>query len=110
MRLLNPFLRRPWRRQKQGILDVQVEFNDDTKVNLEMQVVKRKNWRKRNLYYLSRMYTDDLRWGEDYNRLRRCIAISLLDFNLTEDAQGHKVYRMRDEYNCLMQPQRRIWK
>lgn len=30
--------------------------------------------------------------------MRRCIAISLLDFNLTEDAQGHKVYRMRDEY------------
>lgn len=95
VRLMNTFLSRRWRRQKQGILDVQVEFNDDTRINLEMQVAKHKNWEKRNLFYLSKMYTDDLHWGEDYGRLRRCISISILDFNLTEDACGHNVYRMR---------------
>ena len=97
VRLMNTFLRRRWKNQKQGILDVQIEFNDDSKVNLEMQVVRQKNWHKRNLFYLAKMYTDDLRFGEDYRKLRRCIGISILDYDLLEDASGHHVYRLRDE-------------
>ncbi len=96
VRLINPFLSRKWRAQKQGILDVQIEFNDDTKVNIEMQVAKQRNWKRRNMFYLSRMYTDDIRWGEDYDNLRRCIGISILDYNLTDEPEGHHVYRMRD--------------
>lgn len=98
VRLLNPFLGRFFRRQKQGILDVLVEFNDDTKINIEMQVTKQKYWKQRNLFYLGKMYVDDLRFGEHYIRLRKCIGISLLDFNLDEDDSGHHIYRMRDEY------------
>ena len=30
-------------------------------------------------------------------QLRRCVGISILDFDLTEDARYHSVYRMRDE-------------
>lgn len=98
VRLLNPFLGRFFRRQKQGILDVLVEYNDDTKINIEMQVTKQKYWKQRNLFYLGKMYVDDLRFGEHYIRLRKCIGISLLDFNLDEDDSGHHIYRMRDEY------------
>ena len=58
---------------------------------------KRQHWKKRNLFYLSKMYCEDLRWGEDYGKLRRSIGISLLDFKLTQDEKGHKIYRMRDE-------------
>lgn len=96
VRLVNSFLSRKWRMQKQGILDVQIEFNDDTKVNLEMQVAKQRNWKKRNVFYLAKMYTEDIRWGEDYENLRRCIGISILDYNLTEEPYGHHIYRMRD--------------
>lgn len=97
VRVLNPILRRSFRKQKQGILDVLVEYNDDTKVNLEMQVVHKKNWKKRNIFYLSKMYVDDLGWGEDYAKLRRCICISVLDFDLTDNEKGHSVYRLRDK-------------
>ena len=37
-RLLNTYLWRRYRYQKQGILDVLVELNDDTKINIELQV------------------------------------------------------------------------
>ena len=43
------------------------------------------------------MYTDDLRVGEDYSRLKKSITISLLDFNLTDDPKYHSVYQLRDE-------------
>lgn len=29
--------------------------------------------------------------------MKRCVAISILDFNLTEDKQYHKTYLLRDE-------------
>ena len=43
------------------------------------------------------MYEDILFGGEHFDRLRRCIAISILNFNLTEDDRYHSVYRMQDE-------------
>ena len=43
------------------------------------------------------MYVDVLLIGENFDRLRRCVGISILDFNLTENARYHSVYGMRDE-------------
>lgn len=97
VRLTTPFLRRRFRRQKQGILDVVLELNDDTKIDIEMQMRAQKHWTKRNLYYLGRMYTDVLMIGEKYDKLRRCVSISLLDFKLFSDkSEYHSVYRLRD--------------
>ncbi|MCD7921075.1 MAG: Rpn family recombination-promoting nuclease/putative transposase [Clostridiales bacterium] len=95
-RLANTFLWRRYRKQKQGIMDVLVEMNDDTKVNIELQVTVFKNWDKRNLFYLAKMYTDDLRTGDRYGRLKRCICISILDFDYTGSADYHTNYRLRD--------------
>lgn len=97
VRLVSPFLRKLFRKQKQGILDVALELNNDTKIDIEMQVRMQKHWTKRDLYYLARMYTDELMIGENYDRLPRCISISLLDYELFPDKQEyHSVYRLRD--------------
>ena len=97
VRMLNPFLRKRFRLQKQGILDVLVELNDSTKINIEVQVVLFANWDRRSLFYLAKMYTEDLLVGENYAKLKRCVSISILDFNLTDSEEYHKVYRLRDE-------------
>ena len=96
-RLGNPFLRRRHRKMKLGILDVKVFLQDGTRINLEMQLRRQKFWEKRSLYYLAKMYSDILFMGQNFDRLRRCIGISILDFNLTENERYHSVYRMRDE-------------
>ena len=62
-----------------------------------MQVHIQKHWTERNLYYLGRMYTDDLMLGENYGKLHRCISISLLDFKLLPDTGNyHNIYRLRN--------------
>ena len=96
-RLGNSFLRRRHQKMKQGILDVKMFLHDGTRINLEMQLRRQKFWEKRSLYYLTKMYADILFMGEHFDRLRRCVAISILDFNLREDDRYHSVYRMRDE-------------
>lgn len=97
VRLMTPFLFKRSRRQKQGIVDVLVEFNNDTKINIELQVRCCLDWDRRNLFYLAKMFTEDLRSGDDYSELKRCVGISILDFNLTQSKQYHSVYRLRDE-------------
>ena len=97
LRIRSPFLRKRGRKEKQGILDVVAEFGDDTKVNVEPQVRIVRNWDKRQLFYLAKMYTEELIKGEDYSRLKWCVGISLLDFNLIDRPKYHTVYRLRDE-------------
>ncbi len=98
VRMANPFLRRTFRRQKQGIMDIALVLNDNTKINIEMQVYRQKHYTQRKLYYLARMYTDDLMIGEKYKKLRRYISISLVDFELLPDTERyHSIYRLRDE-------------
>ncbi len=65
------------------------------KVNIELQVRRQENWVKRKLFYLARLYTEDLFAGQNYDRLRKCISISLLDFNLTQGEEYHTEYRLR---------------
>ena len=95
-RLLNTFLWKRYRNQKLGILDVLIELNDDTKINIEIQVKAAADWEKRQLFYISKLFTADIHVGEDYSGLKRCIGISILDFNLTERCEYHSTYRLKD--------------
>lgn len=97
VRLRNPFLRRRLGRQKLGILDLVVELNDSKKINIELQVKVFENWEKKQLFYLSKLYAEDLMVGENYDNLRKTIGISILDFNLNERDEYHSVYRLRDK-------------
>ncbi|HJD04437.1 MAG TPA: Rpn family recombination-promoting nuclease/putative transposase [Candidatus Mediterraneibacter caccogallinarum] len=65
---------------KLGILDVLVELEDGTKMNMEMQVSYFDCWTNRVLFYLGKIYTGQIKEGEDYDRLRKCIHVSILDF------------------------------
>ena len=74
-----------------------LELNDNAKINIEMQVRRQKHWTRRNLYYLAGMYTDGLMLGERYEKLPRCISISLLDYDFFPGREEyHAVYRLRD--------------
>ncbi len=77
-----------------------VRLQDGTRVDIELQVREQKYWVKRNLFYLAKMYTEGLRAGEEYERLRKCIVISVLDFSLTEGEQYHCAYRLIHHKIC----------
>ncbi len=96
VRISNPYLRKRYRRHKQGILDILLVLNGEAKINIELQIKAQKEWQKRNLFYLAELYTEELQSGEDYGRLCKCICISILDFNLTDLPACHTTYRLRD--------------
>lgn len=96
VKIVNPFLRKhfPW--QKQGILDIALELDDGTKIDVEMQLRQQKDWIKRNLFYLAKMYADNLWVGQKYERLKKCITISILDFQQIPGDKNHSVFTLRD--------------
>ena len=66
---------------KDFILDIRVLLNDDTVVNLEMQVLNLGNWPERSLGYLCRSF-DSLSRGQDYIETKSVIQVCFLDFTL----------------------------
>ena len=97
LKLRNTNLWRRYKYQKQGIVDVLLELNDDTKINIELQIRTVKHWDKRQLFYMGKLLTEELSAGEDYEQMKKCITISILDFNLTWDNNYHRKYLLREE-------------
>ena len=56
-------------------------MNNNTLINLEMQVANEGNWPDRSLSYLCRAF-DNLNEGENYGDLKPAIHIGILDFTL----------------------------
>ena len=62
------------------ILDIRAVDGSGHEYDIEMQVRKYDNYPKRTLYYLCRMYGDQLKSGEDYTALHPVIGIHFLDY------------------------------
>ena len=73
VRVSNPFLWKRRIRHKQGILDVLLILNNDRKINIELQVRRVKDWDGRTLFYLSKMFTEDLLAGQKVRG--KCCAV-----------------------------------
>ncbi len=97
-KLLPTVLRKEAKEDKTGILDVKVELMDGTQMDLEMQVAYFEFWEKRVLYYLSKMYAGQLNRGESYEKLKKCIHVSILDFVLfPEDRECYRIIHLTDQ-------------
>lgn len=83
--LLPTHLRKESQEEKLGILDVQVLLNGDIQINMEMQVAPFELWAERSLFYLGKMYIDQIKEGEDYDVLKKCIHIGILDFVMFQE-------------------------
>ena len=70
--------------EKMGILDLRARIGENTEVNIEVQMVDKKNLSQRILYYWSRIYGGQLKTGEDYGNLRKTIAILITDYEIPE--------------------------
>lgn len=99
--IINSSLWKRNRKEKQGIVDIRIRLNNDRLINIEIQVIRYDHWDKRQLYYLSKMYAENARRGEDYDNLPDCISIAILDFNLTDGEDYYHCYKLRDEKGRL---------
>ncbi|EKS8371552.1 PD-(D/E)XK nuclease family transposase, partial [Bacillus cereus] len=82
LKIEDPHLHKEYEEDKLSILDILATLQDETKVNIEIQLRNTQEIVKRSLYYWSKLYTSQLEQGMPYRSLRKTIAINLLDFKL----------------------------
>ena len=92
----NPILRRELKDDKLGVLDIVTELDGKEKCNIEMQLIDKNNIIERMLYYWSKMYTRQIKAGEDYDKLEKTIVILIADFNIKglEKVEYHSTWKI----------------
>lgn len=84
---------------KEFILDIEIVLNDNTYINLEMQVRDNGNWTDRSLSYLCRSF-DQLYHGQDYDEALPVIHIGFLDYTLFSDSpEFYSTYKLMNIKN-----------
>ncbi len=92
--ILNPIILGQAYDEKDFYLDIRVCLNNQTIINLEMQVINERNWPERSLSYLCRSF-DNLYKGAKYHEVTPAIQIGLLDFTLfPEHPEFYATYKM----------------
>ena len=81
---------------KYSILDIKATLDDDSRVNIEMQMSEPGHMTKRLLYYLSRLYTEQLSSGGEYKDLRKTIVIGILNYNMLKNDSYINRYLLKE--------------
>ena len=69
--LLPTSLEKQYKEDKLGILDVRIQLKNSGQVDVEMQVAAYEYWAERTLFYLSKMFTEQIHEGEGYDVLEK---------------------------------------
>lgn len=97
--ITNPIVLGKYIKDKTFILDIKALLNDDTIINLEMQLNDYGNWPERSLGYLCRNF-DNLNKGDNYINTKTAIHIGFLNFTLfPHTPEFHAIYKMQNVKN-----------
>lgn len=81
---------------KYSRLDVKATTSNDEIINIEIQLKNENNMVKRSLYYLSKMYEEQLNEKEDYSKLIRTVCINIINFKYLNTEDFHTGYRFKE--------------
>ncbi|MCM1228049.1 MAG: Rpn family recombination-promoting nuclease/putative transposase [Clostridium sp.] len=76
-------------------LDLKMHI-DDKVVNIEMQINYESDFKDRTLFYWSRLYSEELGSGEEYDDLKKTICINIINFNAFECGDYHSHFKVKE--------------
>jgi predicted transposase/invertase (TIGR01784 family) len=82
---VDPSLKRLFKKDKQGILDVKVLTISGKVINIEVQVGHFTAIRPRILYYLSKLIWEQMGSGDKYERIQQVVLVLICDQNIPEE-------------------------
>lgn len=87
---------------KFGILDILATLNDDTLVNIEMQVKNYYNTIERSIFYGSSEIRHSLSSGEKYEKIPSTICIWITDYDVFENGPYHERALLRRDFENII--------
>ncbi|WP_010235130.1 Rpn family recombination-promoting nuclease/putative transposase [Clostridium arbusti] len=97
IQLKNPYNIANYRKGKMTILDIKAVDEKGVWYDIEMQLAEQSFYDKRAFYYWAKVYSDQIESGDDFETLRKTIAINILDFNYIDEEDFHNVYKVFNE-------------
>jgi len=98
--ILNPFNYQDFKDDKQIILDIRARDSNGRWFNIEMQVAVGAGLLKRLVYYVSSLYSGQLKSGENYVTLQPAVSICFLNSILFSESEvSHHRLRLADPEN-----------
>ena len=79
--------------QKFSRLDLNLVV-DGRNVNIEMQLNRESDFKDRTLFYWSKLYSDELKAGDEYEQLKQTICINIINFDLFDCDDYHSHFKV----------------
>lgn len=95
---LNPFNDRNTAKDKLSIMDIKVETENKERIDIEVQINDVDDYRKRSLFYWSKLYPETLKKGDPYYNLKKSIVISIVNFDLIKESNKyHSIFKIKEK-------------
>jgi predicted transposase/invertase (TIGR01784 family) len=99
IRVLNPAIGGVEVDDKGIALDLLLEFDDGTQLDLEMQARREGGFRDRALFYWAKLFSGQLERGEPYAKLRPAISILFLDYRELPGDRLHSIFHVLEAHD-----------
>lgn len=99
--LLNPYTEADSPDDKQSIMDIKAKTADGQLINIEMQLFNPYHMEKRTLFYWSEMYYHQIPKGSNYNTLKKCVTINILNYSCLKNDRYHSVFHLREDHTGI---------
>lgn len=87
---------------KVGILDIRVVTEKGVQINIEIQLINRYNMFRRTLFYWSKLYSGQIKRGQNYKDLNKTVTINILNFNYIDCKKCHTSYHLYEDSEKIM--------
>lgn len=95
--LINTELLREFVEDRKGILDVRAKTKNGEHIDIEIQVLYTEYMAERTLFYWSKMYNGQIKSGDTYDKLEKCITINIVDFKCIEINKLHTSFHITED-------------
>ncbi len=86
---------------KKSVLDVRAVTDAGHHIDIEIQVLRTVSMPERSLYYWSKLYIEQITVGESYKKLKKTIAINIVDYDYLNVNKYHNIFHIMEDETKL---------
>jgi len=95
--IINSELLKEFKEDKKGILDIRVKTKVGKQIDVEIQILPTDYMAERTMFYWSKMYTSQIKPGDTYDKLKKCVTINIVDFKCTPLKKLYSSYHITED-------------
>ena len=95
--IINSELIKEFKEDRKGILDVRVRTKLGKQIDVQIQILPTEYMAERTMFYWSKMYTSQIKPGDTYDKLKKCVTINIVDFKCTPIKKLYSSYHLIED-------------